>query len=79
MTDTGFNFGTPKYADVDCAETELRALSASALEDGTVHLTCSYYERRHLLLSPALQRLGNRNGPARTARDNRSQLPSASR
>jgi predicted dithiol-disulfide oxidoreductase (DUF899 family) len=44
-TGRGFNFGTPKYADVDLRGTELHGLSAFALEDGVVYHTYSCYDR----------------------------------
>jgi predicted dithiol-disulfide oxidoreductase (DUF899 family) len=44
-TGTGFNFGTPKHADIDIRETELHGLSAFVLEDGVVYHTYSTYDR----------------------------------
>jgi predicted dithiol-disulfide oxidoreductase (DUF899 family) len=44
-TGRGFNFGTPKYADVDLREQELHGLSAFALEEGVVYHTYSTYDR----------------------------------
>jgi predicted dithiol-disulfide oxidoreductase (DUF899 family) len=44
-TGQGFNFGTPKHADIDLRETELHGLSAFALEDGVVYHTYSTYDR----------------------------------
>jgi predicted dithiol-disulfide oxidoreductase (DUF899 family) len=44
-TGRGFNFGTPKHADVDLRETELHGLSAFALADGVVYHTYSTYDR----------------------------------
>ena len=44
-TGTGFNFGTPKHADIDLRETELHGLSAFALEGGVVYHTYSTYDR----------------------------------
>jgi predicted dithiol-disulfide oxidoreductase (DUF899 family) len=44
-TGKGFNFGNPKYADVDMHETELHGLSSFALEDGAVYHTYSTYDR----------------------------------
>ena len=41
----GFNFGTPKHADIDLRETELHGLSAFALEDGVVYHVYSTYDR----------------------------------
>jgi predicted dithiol-disulfide oxidoreductase (DUF899 family) len=42
---TGFNFGTPKHADIDLRETELHGLSAFAREGGVVYHTYSTYDR----------------------------------
>jgi predicted dithiol-disulfide oxidoreductase (DUF899 family) len=43
---TGFNFGTPRRADIDLLHgEELMALSAFALEDGVVYHTYSCYDR----------------------------------
>jgi predicted dithiol-disulfide oxidoreductase (DUF899 family) len=44
-TGTGFNFGTPKHADIDLRDQELHGLSAFALEDGVVYHTYSAYDR----------------------------------
>ena len=44
-TGEGFNFGTPKHADIDLRSTELHGLSAFALEDGVVYHTYSTYDR----------------------------------
>jgi predicted dithiol-disulfide oxidoreductase (DUF899 family) len=44
-TGKGFNFGTPKYADVDLRDQELHGLSVFALEDGVVYHTYSTYDR----------------------------------
>jgi predicted dithiol-disulfide oxidoreductase (DUF899 family) len=44
-TGTGFNFGTPKHADIDLRTEELHGLSAFALEDGIVYHTYSTYDR----------------------------------
>jgi predicted dithiol-disulfide oxidoreductase (DUF899 family) len=41
----GFNFGTPKHADIDVREQELHGLSAFVLEDGVVYHTYSAYDR----------------------------------
>jgi predicted dithiol-disulfide oxidoreductase (DUF899 family) len=41
----GFNFGTPKHADIDLRDTELHGLSAFALEEGVVYHTYSTYDR----------------------------------
>jgi predicted dithiol-disulfide oxidoreductase (DUF899 family) len=42
---TGFNFGTPRRADINARDMELHGLSAFALEDGTVYHTYSTYDR----------------------------------
>jgi len=43
---TGFNFGTPRHADIDLAEgEELMALSVFVLEDGVVYHTYTCYDR----------------------------------
>jgi predicted dithiol-disulfide oxidoreductase (DUF899 family) len=42
---SGFNFGTPKHADIDLREQELHGLSAFVLEDGVVYHTYSTYDR----------------------------------
>ncbi len=44
-TGKGFNFGTPKNADIDLREEELHGLSAFALEEGVVYHTYSTYDR----------------------------------
>ena len=44
-TGRGFNFGAPKYADVDLRSTELHGLSAFALADDVVYHTYSTYDR----------------------------------
>jgi predicted dithiol-disulfide oxidoreductase (DUF899 family) len=44
-TGKGFNFGTPKHADIDLREEELHGLSAFTLEDGVVYHTYSTYDR----------------------------------
>jgi predicted dithiol-disulfide oxidoreductase (DUF899 family) len=44
-TGKGFNFGTPKHADIDLREQELHGLSAFALEEGVVYHTYSTYDR----------------------------------
>jgi predicted dithiol-disulfide oxidoreductase (DUF899 family) len=44
-TGKGFNFGTPKHADIDLREEELHGLSAFTLEDGVVYHTYSAYDR----------------------------------
>ncbi len=42
---TGFNFGTPKHADIDLRETELHGLSAFAREGDVVYHAYSTYDR----------------------------------
>jgi predicted dithiol-disulfide oxidoreductase (DUF899 family) len=44
-TGKGFNFGTPKHADVNLREDELHGLSAFAREGGVVYHTYSTYDR----------------------------------
>jgi predicted dithiol-disulfide oxidoreductase (DUF899 family) len=44
-TGKGFNFGTPKHADIDLRKTELHGLSSFALDDGAVFHTYSTYDR----------------------------------
>jgi predicted dithiol-disulfide oxidoreductase (DUF899 family) len=44
-TGVGFNFGTPKHADMDLRNSELHGLSAFAVEDGVVYHTYSTYDR----------------------------------
>jgi predicted dithiol-disulfide oxidoreductase (DUF899 family) len=44
-TGKGFNFDTPKHADIDLRNEELHGLSAFALEDGVVYHTYSTYDR----------------------------------
>jgi predicted dithiol-disulfide oxidoreductase (DUF899 family) len=44
-TGTGFNFDTPKHAEIDLRNEELHGLSAFALEDGVVYHTYSTYDR----------------------------------
>jgi predicted dithiol-disulfide oxidoreductase (DUF899 family) len=44
-TGKGFNFGTPKHADIDLRATELHGLSAFAREGGVVYHTYSTYDR----------------------------------
>ncbi|MGH3082344.1 MAG: DUF899 domain-containing protein [Gaiellaceae bacterium] len=53
----GFNFGNPKYADVDLRETELHGLSSFALEDGVVYHTYSTYDRGTDVLNATWQLL----------------------
>jgi predicted dithiol-disulfide oxidoreductase (DUF899 family) len=56
-TGKGFNFGNPKYADVDLRETELHGLSAFAREDGRVYHTYSTYDRGTDVLNATWQLL----------------------
>ena len=56
-TGKGFNFETPKYADVDMRETELHGLSAFALDDGLVYHTYSTYDRGTDVLNATWQLL----------------------
>ena len=44
-TGKGFNFGTPKHADIDLRDQELHGLSAFALAGGVVYHTYSTYDR----------------------------------
>jgi predicted dithiol-disulfide oxidoreductase (DUF899 family) len=44
-TGSGYNFGTPRRAQLDLREEELHGLSAFALEDGVVYHTYSCYDR----------------------------------
>jgi predicted dithiol-disulfide oxidoreductase (DUF899 family) len=44
-TGKGFNFGTPKHADLDLRNEELHGLSAFVLEDGAAYHTYSTYDR----------------------------------
>jgi predicted dithiol-disulfide oxidoreductase (DUF899 family) len=44
-TGKGFNFDTPKHADIDLRNEELHGLSAFVLEDGVVYHTYSTYDR----------------------------------
>lgn len=44
-TGTGFNFGSPRRADLNVREEELHGLSAFALEDGVVFHSYSCYDR----------------------------------
>ena len=44
-TGAGFNFGTPKHADIDLRRDELHGLSPFAVEDGVVYHTYSCYDR----------------------------------
>jgi predicted dithiol-disulfide oxidoreductase (DUF899 family) len=54
---TGFNFGTPRAADLNMRETELHGLSAFALEDGAVYHTYSTYDRGTDVLNASWQLL----------------------
>lgn len=54
---TGFNFGTPRHADIDMRGTELHGLSAFALDDGVVYHTYSCYDRGTDVLNPTWQLL----------------------
>jgi predicted dithiol-disulfide oxidoreductase (DUF899 family) len=53
----GFNFGTPKHADIDLRSEELHGLSAFALEDGVVYHTYSTYDRGTDVLNATWQLL----------------------
>jgi predicted dithiol-disulfide oxidoreductase (DUF899 family) len=44
-TGTGYNFGTPRRADLNIRESELHGLSAFALQGGAVYHTYSCYDR----------------------------------
>ncbi len=44
-TGKGFNFDTPKHADIDLRNEELHGLSAFVLEDGVVYHAYSTYDR----------------------------------
>jgi predicted dithiol-disulfide oxidoreductase (DUF899 family) len=55
---TGFNFGTPRHADLDLVDgEELMALSCFALEDGVVYHTYSCYDRGTDVINPTWQLL----------------------
>ena len=56
-TGKGFNFGTPKHADIDLREEELHGLSAFALDDGVVWHTYSTYDRGTDVLNATWQLL----------------------
>ena len=56
-TGRGFNFGTPKHADIDLRSEELHGLSAFALEDGVVYHTYSTYDRGTDVLNATWQLL----------------------
>ena len=53
----GFNFGTPRRADLNVRDSELHGLSAFALEDGAVYHTYSTYDRGTDVLSSTWQLL----------------------
>jgi predicted dithiol-disulfide oxidoreductase (DUF899 family) len=56
-TGAGFNFGTPKHADIDLRREELHGLSAFALQNGVVHHTYSTYDRGTDVLNATWQLL----------------------
>jgi predicted dithiol-disulfide oxidoreductase (DUF899 family) len=56
-TGAGYNFGTPKRANINLNDEELMALSAFALEDGVVYHTYSCYDRGTDVLNPTWQLL----------------------
>ena len=56
-TGKGFNFGTPKRADVSLHDEELHGLSAFALEDDVVYHTYSTYDRGTDVLNATWQLL----------------------
>jgi predicted dithiol-disulfide oxidoreductase (DUF899 family) len=56
-TGRGFNFGTPKHADIDLRRDELHGLSAFALEGGVVFHAYSTYDRGTDVLSATWQLL----------------------
>jgi predicted dithiol-disulfide oxidoreductase (DUF899 family) len=56
-TGKGFNFGTPKHAEIDLRETELHGLSSFVLEDGVVYHTYSAYDRGTDVLNATWQLL----------------------
>jgi predicted dithiol-disulfide oxidoreductase (DUF899 family) len=56
-TGKGFNFRTPKHADIDLREEELHGLSAFVLEDGVVYHTYSTYDRGTDVLNATWQLL----------------------
>jgi predicted dithiol-disulfide oxidoreductase (DUF899 family) len=53
----GFNFGTPRRADLNVRDSELHGLSAFALEDGAVYHTYSTYDRGTDVLNATWQLL----------------------
>ena len=56
-TGTGFNFGTPKHADIDLRGEELHGLSAFVLADDAVYHTYSTYDRGTDVLNATWQLL----------------------
>jgi predicted dithiol-disulfide oxidoreductase (DUF899 family) len=56
-TGKGFNFGTPKHADINLRKEELHGLSAFALEGGVVYHTYSTYDRGTDVLNASWQLL----------------------
>ena len=56
-TGAGFNFGTPRRADLNVRKDELHGLSSFALEDGVVYHTYSCYDRGTDVLHGAWQLL----------------------
>ena len=56
-TGRGFNFRTPKHADIDLRRDELHGLSAFALEGGVVYHTYSTYDRGTDVLNATWQLL----------------------
>jgi predicted dithiol-disulfide oxidoreductase (DUF899 family) len=56
-TGTGYNFGTPRRADLSLEDEELMALSAFALSDGVVYHTYSTYDRGTDVLNATWQLL----------------------
>jgi predicted dithiol-disulfide oxidoreductase (DUF899 family) len=56
-TGKGFNFDTPKHAEIDLRSEELHGLSAFALEDGVVYHTYSTYDRGTDVLNATWQLL----------------------
>lgn len=56
-TGKGFNFGTPKRAEISLHEEELHGLSAFALENGAVYHTYSTYDRGTDVLNATWQLL----------------------
>jgi predicted dithiol-disulfide oxidoreductase (DUF899 family) len=56
-TGKGFNFGTPRRADIDVRKEEMHGLSAFILEDGVVYHTYSAYDRGTDVLNATWQLL----------------------